>query len=274
MSYLHGLFDIADKVVLITGASSDLGRGIAYGFGSAGARLVLLSRSDQSSFVRDLSAENIVAASYPADVMNREQLRSTVEVVERDHGPIDVLINMAGGNRPGATTSPERSFFDLRTDDIEEVVNLNLFGGAIIPCQVVGSSMRNNPHGGSIVNVSSMAAGRPLTRIVGYAAAKAAVENFTKWLAVSLAHDGYPSLRVNAIAPGFVLTDQNRYLLFDEMQKPTKRCEAIIGHTPMGRLGASDDLLGAALFLGSSASSFVTGTVIPVDGGFGAFSGV
>ncbi|MCW3058687.1 MAG: short-chain dehydrogenase/reductase [Capsulimonas sp.] len=274
LSYLDSIFDIKDKTVVITGASSDLGRGIARGFGLAGAQLILVSRSNPSVLISELAADNIVAFNYQADVMDRDRLHETAATVEGKHGPIDVLINMAGGNRSGATTSSERTFFDLSIDEIEEVIALNLFGGAIIPCQSFGRQMTKNPNGGSIINISSMAATRPLTRIVGYAAAKAAVENFTKWLAVSVAQGGSPKLRVNAIAPGFFLSEQNRYLLYDERGQPRKRCESIIEHTPMGRLGSKDDLLGAALFLASAASAFVTGTVIAVDGGFGAFSGV
>ena len=273
MSYLGNLFDIAGKVVVITGASSDLGRGLARGFGRAGACLVLLSRSDLSEFVDELKSEDIRAMAYRADVMRADVLSTVVDAVERDHGAIDVLINMAGGNRPGATTSADRSFFDLDIGEMEQVVALNLFGGAVIPCQVVGARMRSNPNGGSIINVSSMAATRPLTRIVGYAAAKAAVDNFTKWLAVSMAQSGY-AVRVNAIAPGFFLTEQNRYLLFDADGQPTPRCRSIIDHPPVGSLGCGDDLVGAAMFLASRASGFVTGTVLAVDGGFGAFSGV
>jgi len=274
MTYLSRLFDIEDRAVVITGASSDLGRGVARGFGFAGARLILISRSDLSSFVKELAADNIVAFSYQSDVMDRDRLLKTAHVLESEHGSPDVLINMAGGNNPGATTSSESTFFDLSVEQIQDVVALNLFGGAVLPCQAFGRSMIKNPDGGSIINVSSMAATRPLTRIVGYSAAKAAVENFTKWLAVTVAKEHCPRVRVNAIAPGFFLSDQNRYLLFDEGEQPTKRCEAIIEHTPMGRLGVKEDLMGAALFLGSKASAFVTGTVIPVDGGFGAFSGV
>lgn len=274
MSYLDSLFNVAGKAVVITGASSDLGRGIAWGFGRAGARLILISRGDQAALLSEFAAENIDAYSYKSDVMDPDRLAATVDAIEREHGSVDVLVNMTGGNRPGASTSAERTFFDLDVGEIEQVVALNLFGGAVIPCQAFGRVMSNNPAGGSIINISSMAAARPLTRVVGYAAAKAAVENFTRWLAVSVAQNGAPMLRVNAIAPGFFVSDQNRYLLYNEGGQPTERCRSIVGHTPMGRLGDRDDLIGAALFLGSNASAFVTGTVLAVDGGFGAFSGV
>jgi len=175
----------------------------------------------------------------------------------------------------GATTSPEQSFFDLPGDALRMVVDLNLVGGVIVPSQVFVKCMLDNPEGGSIINVSSMNAFRPLTRIPGYSAAKAAVSNFTQWLAVHLAQDYSPALRVNAIAPGFFLTEQNRFLLTDkETGAPTARGECIIGHTPMARYGAPEDLVGAVVWLASDASKFVTGIVLPIDGGFSAFSGV
>ena len=174
-----------------------------------------------------------------------------------------------------ATTSDTATFFDLSKDAIEKVVSLNLMGGAILPSQVFGREMVNNPEGGVIINISSMSAFSPLTRIPGYSAAKAAVSNFTQWLATDLAKAYGEKIRVNAIAPGFFLTDQNRFLLTNpESGELTARGNTIITHTPMGRFGQPEDLVGTLLWLASDASKFVTGIVVPVDGGFSAFSGV
>ncbi|MFN3763434.1 MAG: SDR family oxidoreductase, partial [Anaerolineae bacterium] len=185
----------------------------------------------------------------------------------------DILVNLTGGNVPEATVGPDRPFFDLPPEALERVVALNLFGGAVLPCQVFAQQMVEKGEG-VIINIASMAALRPLTRVVGYAAAKAAVVNFTQWLAVHLAQEYSPRIRVNAIAPGFFLTRQNRYLLLDEGGNLTPRGQAILAHTPMGRFGAPEDLIGTVVWLASPASRFVTGAVIPVDGGFNAYAGV
>jgi NAD(P)-dependent dehydrogenase (short-subunit alcohol dehydrogenase family) len=215
------------------------------------------------------------ARPYKMDVLTLDSINEQCAAIYRDFGEVDVLINGAGGNLKEATTSPELAFFDLPRGALEKVIALNLFGGAILPSQVFGRRMVKNPEGGSIINVSSMNALRPLTRIAGYSAAKAAVSNFTQWLAVHLAQEYNPRLRVNAIAPGFFLTDQNRFLLTDrETGKLTARGEAIIAHTPMRQFGKPDDLVGAVIWLASEASRFVTGVVVPIDGGFSAFSGV
>ena len=188
-------------------------------------------------------------------------------------GHIDILINGAGGNKPAATTNPEQSFFDLPADALRWVFDLNLMG-TILPCQVFGKIMAEQKSG-VILNISSMNAFRPLTRIAAYSAAKAGVSNFTQWLAVHMAQEYSPEIRVNAIAPGFFLTDQNRFLLIGkDTGELTPRGKSIITHTPMGRFGNPDDLLGTVLWLLSPASAFVTGIVVPVDGGFSAFSGV
>ncbi len=173
-----------------------------------------------------------------------------------------------------ATVSPDCSFFDLPLEALQKVVSLNLFGGAIIPSQVIAQLMIENPNGGSIINFSSMVSFRPLTRTIGYSAAKAAVSNFTQWLAVHIAQNYTPKVRVNALAPGFFVTKQNYYLLYKEDGSLTSRGEAILSHTPCGRFGIPEDLLSTVLWLLSPASSFVTGNIVPVDGGFSAFSGV
>jgi NAD(P)-dependent dehydrogenase (short-subunit alcohol dehydrogenase family) len=193
--------------------------------------------------------------------------------VMAEYGRVDALINGAGGNRPEATTSAELSFFDLPVEALRGVVDLNLLG-TVIPCQVFGPQMVAEG-GGSILNIASMASVRPLTRTVAYSAAKAAIANFTQWLAVHLAQEYPARIRVNAIAPGFFLTDQNRSLLTDrETGELTPRGKAILAHTPQGRFGTPEDLLGAVLWLLSDSASFVDGAVIPIDGGFSAFSGV
>ena len=207
------------------------------------------------------------------DVLDTEAFQQTTNQVLAEFGRIDCLINGAGGNNPRATTSPDLSFFDLPPEALRFVFDLNILG-TILPSQVIGKHMANQGQG-VILNISSMNAFRPLTRIPAYSAAKAGVSNFTQWLAVHMAQEYSPQIRVNAIAPGFFLTDQNRFLLTDkETQELTPRGQTIIDHTPIGRFGAPEDLLGAMMWLLSPASNFVTGVVVPVDGGFSAFSGV
>jgi len=206
--------------------------------------------------------------------MDKDKIEQCKNEVLNDFGKIDILVNSAGGNLKEATTSSDLSFFDLSLSALEKVIALNLFGGAILPAQVFGKVMADNKNGGSIINISSMNAIRPLTRIPGYSAAKAAVSNFTQWLAVHFAQEYNKNLRVNAIAPGFFLTQQNHYLLFDENGNLTERGKSIIAHTPMGRFGNPEDLIGVCIWLASEASKFVTGTIIPIDGGFSAYSGV
>jgi NAD(P)-dependent dehydrogenase (short-subunit alcohol dehydrogenase family) len=208
-----------------------------------------------------------------ADVLDRSTLESAAAQIKERFGPVDILINGAGGNREAATTSSDLSFFDLDPDTLRWVFDLN-FLGTVLPSQVFGCQMADRGEG-IILNISSMSAFRPLTRITAYSAAKAAVSNFTQWLAVHMAQEYGPGLRVNAIAPGFFLTEQNLYQLTDKHTSDIKpRGQQILDHTPMQRFGTPDDLLGAALWLVSPASSFVTGIVVPIDGGFSAYSGV
>jgi NAD(P)-dependent dehydrogenase (short-subunit alcohol dehydrogenase family) len=207
------------------------------------------------------------------DVLNPETLQTAAEKIVETFGRIDGLINGAGGNNPRATINPNQSFFDLPPDALRFVFELNLLG-TILPSQIFGKYMVDQGEG-VILNISSMNAFRPLTRIPAYSAAKAGVSNFTQWLAVHMAHEYSPRIRVNAIAPGFFLTEQNRFLLTDkETGELTPRGQSIIAHTPMGRFGTPEDLLGTVMWLLSPASAFVTGVVVPVDGGFSAFSGV
>ena len=207
------------------------------------------------------------------DVLDRAALERTLEQVTSTFGPVDIVINAAGGNHPHATTTAEQTFFDLDMQAVSSVFDLN-FAGTFQCCQVFGRGMAARGQG-SIINVTSMNALRPLTRIPAYSAAKAAVANFTQWLAVHMAQEYSPRIRVNALAPGFFLTEQNRFLMIDaESGDPTARGAAVLQHTPMGRLGEPDDLVGTLFWLLSPASAFVTGIVVPVDGGFSAFSGV
>jgi NAD(P)-dependent dehydrogenase (short-subunit alcohol dehydrogenase family) len=258
------LFGLADRVAVVTGASGVLGGEIARGLAAAGARVGLLARRREplEELARSLGEGALV---LEADVLDAEQLDHARETVLDRWGRVDILVNAAGGNVPGATVG-ERSFFELPQAALDEVVRLN-FNGTVLPCQVFGAAMTD----GSIVNFSSLAAHRALTRVVGYGAAKAAVENLTRWLAVELAPHG---VRVNAVAPGFFIGEQNRALLVDESGVLTDRGERIVAATPAGRFGEPHELCGTVIWLCSAAASFVTGAVIPVDGGFDAFSGV
>jgi NAD(P)-dependent dehydrogenase (short-subunit alcohol dehydrogenase family) len=223
--------------------------------------------------VESIRREDGEVLGVVGDVCDRASLEKALQQITNKFGMIDILVNGAGGNKPAATTSMERSFFDLDFEAVQHVFNLN-FTGALLASQVFGSGMAERGQG-CIVNISSMAAIRPLTNVVSYAAAKAGLTNFTQWLAVYMAQHHGAKLRVNAIAPGFFLTEQNRFLLTDaQTGAMTPRGQAILNHTPMGRFGSPGDLIGTLLWLVSPASAFVTGTVIPVDGGFAAFGGV
>ena len=272
-----GIFDLTGKCVVVTGGGGVLGGAIAEGLAQAGASVAI---ADVAMAAAEAKVKGIVdaggkAKAYQMDVFDRSSIEACCGAVHADSEGVDVLFNCVGGNMKGATTSPEQSFFDLSADAMQKVIELNLVGGTIVPSQVFGARMKDNPDGGVIINISSMNALRPLTRIPGYSAAKAAVSNFTQWLAVHLAQEYSTKLRVNAIAPGFFLTDQNRFLLTDEKSGAlTPRGQTIINHTPMGEFGKPEDLVGVSVWLASEASRFVTGIVVPIDGGFSAFSGV
>lgn len=272
-------YNFTGMTVVITGGAGILGGEMACALVGCGANVAVL---DRDPALADRLIERIQMIDKPGigkvvvvygDVLKKETLIKADEIIEHELGAVDALINAAGGNRPTATTSPELSFFDLPDDALRGVFDLNLLG-TIIPCQVFGRGMAQRGEG-SILNISSMSAFRPLTRVVGYSAAKAGINNFTQWLAVHMAQNYSPRIRVNAIAPGFFLTEQNRYLMLDkDTGELTPRGKAVIAHTPMARFGTPDELLGAVMWLLSPASSFVTGAVIPIDGGFAAFSGV
>src|SRR5438105_5886466 len=269
------LFNVRGLTAVITGGSGGLGSVMARALAKAGVRVAILSLHAASSakIVEAIQAEHGEAIGIACDVPQRTDLEHACTEVLETFGPIDILINAAGGNSPQATTSANVSFFDLDIQAIESVLDLN-FIGTLQSCQVFGRGMAERGQG-CIVNVASMNALRPLTRIPAYSAAKAAVANFTQWLAVHMAQEYSSQIRVNAIAPGFFLTEQNRYLVTEAGSGAlTPRGQAILDHTPMRRLGAPEDLIGTLLWLVSPASAFVTGTVIPIDGGFSAYSGV
>lgn len=273
---LMALYDYSGRTALITGGAGVLGSEIAGALLGCKANVVLLDL-DQASAQNaiDRLPKAVRERAFPVDgnVLKVESLDQAKETIQAKFGPVDILINAAGGNHPSATTRPDLSFFDLPLDALRHVGDLNLLG-TILPCQVFGREMAERGEG-VILNISSMNAFRPLTRIPAYSAAKAAINNFTQWLAVHMAQNYSPQIRVNAIAPGFFLTEQNRFLLTDkETGELTPRGQSILAHTPMNRFGLPEDLLGAVLWLVSSASTFITGAVIPIDGGFSAYSGV
>jgi len=273
---LTSLYDFSDCTVLVTGGAGVLGSEIACALVGLNANVVLLDRDQelaQKVIERFPKVVKGCGVRVFGDVLKIETLQQANETIKTEFGAVDILINAAGGNHPSATTKPDLSFFDLPLDALRHVGDLNLLG-TILPCQVFGRDMAERGEG-VILNVSSMNAFRPLTRIPAYSAAKAAVSNFTQWLAVHMAQNYSPKIRVNAIAPGFFLTEQNRFLLTDkDTGELTPRGQSILSHTPMNRFGTPEDLLGATMWLISPASAFVTGVVLPIDGGFSAFSGV
>jgi NAD(P)-dependent dehydrogenase (short-subunit alcohol dehydrogenase family) len=261
--------------MVITGGTGILGGEIACALVGCGANVALLDRNldPAQGLLERLGPLACQVAVVGGDVLDVNSLHQAAEVILKRFGKIDALINAAGGNKPQATTAPDHSFFDLPIDALRWVFDLNILG-TMLPSQVLGKLMAERGEG-VILNISSMNAFRPLTRIPAYSAAKAGVSNFTQWLAVHMAQEYSPRIRVNAIAPGFFLTTQNKFLLTDEKTgKLTPRGEAIITHTPMAHFGTPDDLFGAVLWLLSPASAFVTGIIVPIDGGFSAFSGV
>ncbi len=291
-------FSLEGKVAVVTGGTGVLGGAMARGLAAAGARVAILGRraAKAQEVADDINAAGGAAMPLPADVLDEAGLRKARQTLLQTWGRVDVLINAAGGNRPDATVFGDLTFFDVSRAALEGVVGLN-FTGTVLPIQAFGELMAEQG-AGSIINISSMAAQKVLTRVIGYAAAKAAVDNLTRWLAVDLAQKHGPGLRVNAIAPGFFIGEQNRALLIKEdaedpsqpaatdgrgnagagartsFRSLTARGRQIIDHTPMGRFGEPDELVGVAVWLASDASRFVTGIVVPVDGGFSAASGI
>ena len=269
------LFDLNGKVIAITGAGGVLCGTMARNLGGAGAKVAVLDLDEQAAKkVSDrIESQGGTALPVKCNVLDKESLKQAKAKVSEKLGSTDILINGAGGNKKETTTKPDLEFFDLPAEAIRFVLDLN-FLGTLLPCQVFCPEMARKGRG-VVLNVSSMNAFRPLTRIPAYSAAKAAVSNFTQWLAVHMCQNYSANIRVNAVAPGFFLTEQNRFLLTDEETgKLTDRGKTIIEHTPMDRFGDPEDLSGVVMWLLSDAARFVTGIVVPVDGGFSAFSGV
>ncbi|MFA5873929.1 MAG: SDR family oxidoreductase [Anaerolineales bacterium] len=273
--FISELYNISGRSAVVTGGAGVLCAAMCRALAAAGAKVAVLDLNAEAaeSLAADIRSSGAEAVGVDCDVLDKASIETATQIVLAKFGRVDILINGAGGNKPAATTNPEQTFFDLPAEALRWVFDLNLMG-TILPAQVFGRLMAEQKSG-VILNISSMNALRPLTRIAAYSAAKAGVSNFTQWLAVHMAQEYSPKIRVNAIAPGFFLTEQNRFLLTDkETGALTPRGQTIIGHTPMKRFGALEDLLGTLLWLVSPAAAFVTGIVVPVDGGFSAFSGV
>jgi NAD(P)-dependent dehydrogenase (short-subunit alcohol dehydrogenase family) len=269
------LFNLEGKVAAMTGAGGVLIGGMAMELARRGVRIAVMDRAVDAAhaIVEGIRAEGGEADAIICDVLKKDSLEEACACLINTYGRLDILVNGAGGNKKEASTSPDLPFFDIPVDALRFVMELNLMG-TILPSQVFGRVMAHQKSG-TIINISSMNSFRPLTRIVGYSAAKAAINNFTQWLAVHMAQNYAPAIRVNAIAPGFFETAQNKFLLRDEKTGGlTARGRQIVDHTPMARFGEPADLMGALVWLCSPAASFVTGIVLPVDGGFSAFSGV
>ena len=275
MNAHDALFEVRDRVAVLTGAGGVLISRMARELGRRGATVIATDRilSSAEATASAIRAEGGTAEPFAMDVTDPASLQAVADEVVRRFGRVDILINGAGGNRKEATPEPGQPFFDLPAEALRSVVDLNLMG-TILPSQIFGREMAKRGSG-AILNLSSMTALRPISRVVGYGAAKAAVDNFTRWLAVHLAQTCAPGIRVNAIAPGFFLTEQNRFLLTKESDGSlTERGRQVISHTPMNRFGAPEDLLGAMIWLLSPSASFVTGVVLPIDGGFSVCAGV
>ncbi len=267
--------ELVNQTVVVTGGAGVLCAAMCKALAAAGASVAILDLNEEAAkkLAEEIKLEGGKAEGFACNVLDKENIETVAGKVISKFGHIDILINGAGGNKPQATTSQDLKFFDLPADAFRWVFDLNLLG-TILPTQVFAKIMAAQKSG-VILNISSMNAFKPLTRIPAYSAAKAGVSNFTQWLAVHLAQEYSANIRVNAIAPGFFLTEQNRFLLTDkESGDLTDRGQTIINHTPMGRFGDPTDLLGAMMWLVSPASAFVTGIVVPIDGGFSAFSGV
>ncbi len=269
---MKNLFDIKDNVVVITGGTGILGRCIAKYLAQEGANVVILGRKEEvgKRIVDEITAEGGQCEFMKTDVMNKETVEKNCADILEKYGKVDTLLNAAGGNMPGATIGPDGNIFDLKTEEFQRVLDLNLTG-TVIPTQIFLKPMVKQGKG-SIINFSSMAAFRPMTRVCGYAAAKAGISNFTEFMATECAKKFGEGIRVNAIAPGFFLTEQNRALLTNPDGTYTQRGQDVIRQTPFGRMGDPEELCGTIHYLMSDASKFVTGTVAVVDGGFNIYA--
>jgi NAD(P)-dependent dehydrogenase (short-subunit alcohol dehydrogenase family) len=273
-NYLSSLFSLDGQVAVVTGGTGVLGRAMAAALASAGARVGVLGRRGDvaEQVASQIRAAGDDAFALPGNVLDRESLIEARQQVLERCGKLNILVNAAGGNLPAATIPETGGVFDMSITGFREVIELNLTG-TVQSSLIFGEAIVKSG-GGSVINVSSMASGPALTRVGGYGAAKAAVENLTRWLAVELARRHGGSIRVNAISPGFFIGEQNRAMLIDAEERPTRRGEAILAHTPLSRFGAPSDLAGALIWLCGPGASFVNGVVIPVDGGFSAYSGI
>jgi NAD(P)-dependent dehydrogenase (short-subunit alcohol dehydrogenase family) len=274
MSYLDDFFNLKDKTVVLTGGGGVLAGAIGTGYAKAGCNVVFLDINEEAakSAAEKIREKGYKAIGVKSDVLNTESLENALKTILSEFKTVDILINAAGGNVHGATIPPEKTIFDVSLKDLDKVTDLN-FKGTVIPSLVFGKEMAKNKRG-VMINISSMAALQSITRVVGYSAAKAAVSNFTQWMAMELAMKFGEFMRVNAIAPGFFIGEQNRRLLTNEDGSYTERGNQVIRKTPMNRFGEAHELIGACLYLSSNAASFVTGVVLPVDGGFSIYSGV
>ena len=269
------MFEVKDKLIVLTGAGGVLCSTMAKHLAKNGAKIAVLDLNEDAaqSVADNINKDGGTAIAVKCNVLEKETLEAAKVIINEKLGKIDILINGAGGNSKKATTSDEISFFDMPADAIRFVFDLN-FLGTLLPTQVFAKDMVDS-NTGVILNISSMNAFRPLTRIPAYSAAKAAISNFTQWLAVHMCHNYSKAIRVNAIAPGFFITDQNRFLVTEkETGNYTARGQSIVDHTPMDRFGDIEDLNGTVQWLLSDSAKFVTGIVVPVDGGYSAFSGV
>jgi NAD(P)-dependent dehydrogenase (short-subunit alcohol dehydrogenase family) len=271
---MKDMFSIKDKVAVITGAGGVLGGSIAKSFAQTGAKIVVLDirQENLDARVQEIKAAGGRAIGFICNVLDINSLEETAKKIVETWGTIDILVNCAGGNVPGATLEPSQTIFDMKIDDWEKVINLNQ-NGTVYPCLVFGKVMAGQKKG-SIINISSMATYSALTRVPGYSVAKTGINIFTKWLATELAQKFGEGIRVNAIAPGFFIGDQNRSVLINPDGSLTDRSKKVLAKTPMGRFGDITELNGAVQFLSSDAASFITGAILPIDGGFSAFSGV
>ncbi len=267
-------FNLNDRVAVITGGGGALGGCIAQSLSQSGVKIVILDLTQESAqrTVEEIEKEGGMAIGFSANVLSKKSMEDVSKEILKKWGRIDILLNAAGGNMPGATIGVDQTIFDLSMDDFNKVTELNL-NGSVIPSLVFGKIMADQ-NSGSIINYSSMSVDRVITRVVGYSASKAGIENFTRWMAVEMAHKFGPGVRVNAIAPGFFVGNQNRRVLLNEDGSYTERGDTIIRNTPMKRFGEAAELNGAIHFLCSDAAQFITGVVLPIDGGFSAFSGV
>lgn len=274
MESIQKLFGLKDKVAIVTGGGGVLGGAMARGLAMAGAKVAILGRTlskcqDTAEQISKMDRESLALS---CDVLSHADLLDARDYILEKWGRIDFLLNVAGGNISGAVISPDQTFFDLDIEDFDKVVDLNL-KGTVLPCMIFCEVMAEQKSG-CVINISSLTASRPFSRVVGYGVAKAAIDNFTKWLANELNLKYGPGIRVNAIAPGVFVGEQNYSLLYDAKDQLSERGKQLIEHTPMKRFGEPDELAGTAIWLCSEAARFVNGAVVPVDGGFLAYAGV